>query len=82
MYKFNRPISIGYEIHPPRKVKPQLCRIDPKKPSRSFTRKGTHLQQKRKDHKVKRKDRNGTLCALSETLASSAFIFHNRFTRR
>jgi hypothetical protein len=28
-------------------------------------------------HKVKRKNRHGTLCALSETLASSAFAFHN-----
>src|SRR6266566_2315787 len=29
----------------------------------------------RKDHKVKRKDRHGTFCVLSETLASSAFMF-------
>jgi hypothetical protein len=35
----------------------------------------------RKHHKVNRK-RHDTLCALSETLASSAFVFHNRFTRR
>jgi hypothetical protein len=30
----------------------------------------------RKGHKVKRKDRHGTFCALSETLASSAFTIH------
>jgi hypothetical protein len=67
----------GYEIHLPRKAKPQLCRINPKK---SYRR--AHLQQKteRKGHKVKRKHRHGTLCTLSETLASFAFSFHNRFT--
>jgi hypothetical protein len=82
MYKFNRPISIGYEIHPPRKARPQLCELAQRNRP-EFTRKGTpSAKAERKGHKVKRKDRHGTLCALSETLASSAFIFHNLFTRR
>jgi hypothetical protein len=34
MYKFNQPVSIGYAIHLPRKAKPQLRRINPKKSSR------------------------------------------------
>jgi hypothetical protein len=78
MYKFNQPVSIGYEIHLPRKAKPQLCRINPE-----IVPKGTPSAKNRtQKHKVKRKDRHGTLCALSETLASFAFSFHNRFTGR
>src|SRR5207249_3267766 len=70
MYKFNQPVSIGYEIHPPRK--PSLNCAEP-----AQVGKGTPLAKTEpKSHKAKRKDRHGTLCALSETLASSAFIFH------
>jgi len=82
MYKFNRPISIGYEIHPPRKARPQLCELAQRNRPEVHPEEHTFSKTERQGHKVKRKDRHGTLCALSETLASSAFIFHNLFTRR